>query len=61
MKDCTCLEAFGEDPRCKIHGVTAIVQRLRDLAAWKHDDRSVADEAADVIEWLMGSRPGSEG
>ena len=29
-----------------------LITRLRDLAAAKHDDLSVADEAADAIELL---------
>lgn len=52
MKGCTCLEVFGEDPNCPLHGVDAVVKRLRDLAAGKHADVSAADEAADLIEWL---------
>ena len=43
-KSCTCLEVFGEDPQCPLHGVQAIVKRLRD------GDPSVVDEAADLIE-----------
>lgn len=57
MKECTCLDVFGEDPACPLHGVEAVVRRLRELAAAKHDDLSVADEAADMIEWLMDTRP----
>ena len=30
-----------------------IVEKLRDLAACKHDDLSIAAEAADKIEWLL--------
>lgn len=50
---CTCLEVFGEDTDCPLHGAQAIVKRLRDLAAAKHDDLSVADDAADLIEYLL--------
>lgn len=46
-KSCTCLEVFGEDPQCPLHGVQAIVKRLRD------GDPSVGDEAADLIEDLI--------
>lgn len=34
----------------------AVIGRLRDLAAAKHDDLSVADEAADLLEWFMEAR-----
>lgn len=59
MKGCTCLEVFGEDHDCQQHGVNAVIGRLRDLAAAKHDDLSVADEAADLLEWFMETRAGS--
>lgn len=49
---CTCLEVHGEDWGCPSHGVDAVVQRLRDLAAAKHDDLSIGDDAADIIEDL---------
>jgi len=53
MTRCTCLEVFGEDPDCAIHGYRAVVRRLRALAASEHDDLSVADEGADIIEELI--------
>ena len=56
MAKCTCLEVFGEDPDCPQHGVDAVVKKLRDLAAAKHDDLFVADEAADLLEWFMDGR-----
>lgn len=59
MAKCTCLEVFGEDHDCQQHGVNAVIGRLRDLAAAKHDDLSVADEAADLLEWFMETRAGS--
>lgn len=53
MKGCTCLEVFGEDPDCPLHGVAAVVKRLRNLAAGKHGDLSVVYDAADLIEELV--------
>lgn len=26
---CTCLEIYGEDPDCPLHGVRAVIERLR--------------------------------
>ena len=49
-KSCTCLEVFGEDPNCPLHGTDAIVKGLRDFAAGKNDDILVCDAAADLIE-----------
>ena len=56
MAKCTCLEVSGEDPDCPQHGAEAVIRSLRDLAAARHDDLSVAYEAADLLEWFMDMR-----
>ncbi len=47
---CTCLEVYGEDTDCLLHGVRAVIERLRS------GDRDAAYEAADLLEWLAEDR-----
>lgn len=47
---CTCLEVHGEDPDCPLHGVRAVIERLRS------GDPAAAYEAADLLEWFADDR-----
>lgn len=55
MKRCTCLEVFGEDPNCAIHGYDALNDRINVLTA------ALERQRANIEHWLeTGEAAGPE-
>ena len=53
MTKCTCLEVFGEDPDCAIHGFDALNDRVGVLTA------ALERQRANIEHWLETGEPAS--